>query len=407
MGILARLEARASSMSGHPRDPVIADWFQQSSMSGAGFAVTPDSAMRVSAVFACVRILSQSIAGLPVKVFRRLDDEGKEADEKHQLGPVLRRRPNGWQSSFEWRSMGVAHQCLRGIAYSRIVLDRKGAVSLLPLHPDRLRAEQRADGSLVYEHTPQTGGRQVLLQEEVLRVPFLVLDGVEPVSPIRAQRETIGSALAAQDYGARFFKNDATPRSFIKYEGTFKDKEAKKKFRESWQETYSGEGRHQIGILETGMDLKQLGMSNADAQFLETRKMQIADIGRIFGVPPHLLGDLERATFSNIEQQSIEFVVYSLAPWLVRWEQALARDLLPESQQETHFIEFNVAGLLRGDIVNRYKAYATGRQWGWLSANDVRKLENLNPISGGDTYLSPTNMTPADKLDQVLGAVEK
>ncbi len=394
MGILSRIEQRSGNTSAHPRDPVIAEWWGLSSQSAAGFAVTPETALRVSAVWACVRVLAESVAQLPIKVFRRLDDGGKQPDDAHPLSAVLRRRPNGWQTSFEWREMGVAHQCLRGAAYSRIVASRRGERSLIPLHPDRVRAEQRSDGSLIYEYWPPEGPRQVLLQEEVLRVPFMVMDGVQPISPIGAQREAIGAALAAQDYGSRFFRNDAVPRAYLKLAGNFKTTDDKAKFRESWQETMTGVNRHKTPVLESNMELKELGMSNEDAQFLETRKFQVADIARIFRVPPHMIGDLERSTNNNIEHQGIEFVVHTMGPWLARWEQALARDLLKDSEQDTHFIEFNVAGLLRGDIKARYDAYTKGRQWGWLSANDVRRLENLNPIEGGGAYLTPLNMAP-------------
>lgn len=403
MGILSNLERRAAAMSGHPRDPVIAEWWGLSNLSAAGFAVTPETAMRVSAVFSCVRVLAESLAQLPIRVFRRRDDGGKEADDTHALSGVLRRRPNGWQSSFEWREMGVAHQCLRGAAYSRIRANNAGQRSLVPLHPDRLRAEQREDGSLIYEYQPVSGRRQVLLQEEVLRIPFMVLDGVQPISPISAQRETIGAALAAQDYGARFLKNDARPSGIIEWEKEFKDDEDLQKTKENWQKQFGAENRGKVAILTRGSKFSPIGMSNEDAQFIETRKFSVSDIARIFRVPPHMIGDLERATFSNVEQQSIDFVVHTVGPWLVRWEQALMRDLLPESEQETHFIEFNVSGLLRGDIAARYKAYSIGRQWGWLSVDDVRRLENMNPIGeGGDVYITPLNMSPVDQLAEKL-----
>lgn len=399
---------RAAVHAGRPLgDPVLADMFGQSGMSSAGFSVTADSAMRVSAFFACIRVLAETLASTPIVLYRRLPDGSKERATKHPLYHLVHRRPNDWQTNFEWREMSMAHLCLRGVAYSRIVSNNAGKRQLVPMHPDHVRPEQMDNGSIAYEYTPDRGPRQVLLQEEVLRVPFMTVNGIKPVTPIEVQCDNIGESLGAQDYAARFLKNDAAPRAYIKWDGHFKDKEDKRKFRESYHEAQTGANRHMTPVFEHGMELEALGLSNHDAQFIELRDFKIADIGRIWRVPPHLIGDLKRATFSNIEQQALEFVKYTMAPWYTRWEQALSRDLLREDEQEEYFFEHLVEGLLRGDILTRYRAYSVGRQWGWLSANDILDKENQNRIADGDTYLSPLNMVPAWQVGDVVKDKDK
>ena len=220
-------------------------------------------------------------------------------------------------------------------------------------------------------------------------------DGVVGLSPIAQQRESIGMGLAALDYGARFFKNDARPGGFFKLPGAMTE-EQEKSFRESWTTAQSGANRHRPAIMKNGMDWVPITVSQEDAQFIETRKLSRSEIAAIFRVPPHLIGDLERSTFSNIEHQSIDFVVHTIRPWLVRWEQQLAAALLPDDNE--YFIEFMVDGLLRGDIASRYAAYAVGINWGWLSPNEVRAFENLNGREGGDIYLQPTNMAPSGSM---------
>jgi len=391
---------RAATISqGHPRDPVIAEWLTGSGGTVAGMAVTPDSAMRVGAVFACVKVLAESVASLPLILYRRLPDGGKQRATDHPLYHRVGRRPNGWQTRFEWMEQGMAAVALRGASYQRILKDR----SLYPLNPAQVIPTLLDSGKIAYSYQPITGSRETLLQSEVLRVPHLVVDQVRPLSVIGAQREAIGASLAAQDYTSRFWANDAKPTGgWIETASAFKDDEAERKFRESWQAYMTGANKHKTAVLKPGMKYHDIGMSNQDAQFLETRKFQRSEIAGLFRVPPHMIGDLDRATFSNIEQQSIDFVVNTLGPWVARWEQALSRDLLSPYEQDDLFFEYNVDGLLRGDIASRYAAYAVGRQWGWLSANDIRRRENMDPIEGGETYLAPLNMTPADLLAQAI-----
>lgn len=383
---------------------MVAEWFGLSDMSASGVSVTPDSAMRAAAVYSCVRVLAETVAGLPLILYRRLPDGGKERATDHPLYSLVGRQPNQYQTRFEWIETGMAHACLRGAACSRIISNGFGQRILQPLRPEALRAELLDSGKIAYEYTPQNGKREILLQEEVLRVPFMVLQGVKPLSVIGAQREAIGASLAAQDYGSRFFANDARPTGgYITWEAgnRFRDDEDERKFRENWQQYMTGANKHKTAFLKPGMKFNELGMSNEDAQFLETRKYQRSEIAGIFRVPPHMIGDLERSTFSNIEHQAIEFVVHTIGPWLVRWEQALSRDLLSPAEQDDYFFEFLTAGLMRGDAKSRAEYLKTAiSQGGWMSRNEARAIENMNKVDGLDEFIVPMNMTPSDQLGQ-------
>ena len=291
---------------------------------------------------------------------------------------------------------------LRGNAYARIVpADGNPVAELVPLHPDRIRVlPQLVGGRLAYEYWPRSGPREVLLQDEVVHLRGLSIseDGLLGLSPIDCMREAIGLALAAEAYGARFYRNDARPGVVLKHPGRL-SAEAAARLKHAWDQRFEGvHNAHRTAVLEEGMAVETIGMTAEQAQFLETRKFQRIEIAAMFGVPPHKIGDLERATFSNIEHQAIEVVTDTIRPWAVAWEQALTRDLFTQEMRRTHMLAFNLDGLLRGDIESRYRAYATGRQWGWLSANDVREREDMNRIDEGDLYMAPVNMTPADKL---------
>ena len=230
---------------------------------------------------------------------------------------------------------------------------------------------------------------------EVLHIPGLGFDGLVGYSPIAMAKNAIGMAIACEEYGAKFFANGAAPGGVLEHPGTIKDPQ---RVRESWQSTFGGSGNaNKIAVLEEGMKYTPIGISPEQAQFLETRKFQINEIARIFRVPPHMVGDLEKSSFSNIEQQSLEFVKYTLDPWVIRWEQSIQRSLLSRDEKSVYFVKFNLEGLLRGDYQSRMNGYAIGRQNGWMSANDIRELENLDRIpaeDGGDLYLINGNMLP-------------
>lgn len=398
MGILTQVFERRFHPSQDPPTWVVklSGWD-----TATGVTVTPESAMQATAVYACVRILAESVASLPLHVYRRLDEGGKERATDHYLYSILHDAPNPEMTSFELRELLMSHLALWGNAFAEIEYDNAGRVrALWPLRPDRMRVK-RSNGELVYIY--MLNGQEIPLSaERVFHLRGLGSDGVLGYSPIAMARQAIGLALATEEFGARFFGNGARPGIVLQHPGVLSEK-ARKNLRESWEERHGGlEKSHRIAILEEGMTIQEIGIPPEDAQFIQTRKFQITEIARIFRIPPHMLADLERATFSNIEHQSIEFVVHTLRPWLVRWEQAIHQRLFLPSERDTNFAEFLVDGLLRGDIKSRYDAYAVGRQWGWLSADDVREMENMNPLPDGKgkMYMVPLNMVPASGIAQ-------
>lgn len=366
--------------------------------SASGVSVTPASALQSSAVFACVRVLSETVASLPLQVYRRLAGGGKERASEHYLYPLLHDLPNPEMTSFEFRETLMGHLLLWGNAYVEKEMDKSGRViALWPLRPDKMQVK-REQGELRYIYTLPEGNQVILRPSQIMHLRGLSGDGIVGYSPIKLAREAIGLALATEEFGARFFSNGAHPGGIVEYEKSLSE-EALKRFKQSIQEAYGGLGKsHRLMILEQGLKYQQVGIPPEDSQFLETRQFQLNEIARIFRVPPHLIGDLSKATFSNIEHQSIEFVVHTVRPWLIRWEQAIKRDLFLPEERNIYFAEFLVDGLLRGDIKSRYDAYAVGRQNGWLSADDIRELENMNPLPDGQgkIYLVNGNMLPAD-----------
>jgi HK97 family phage portal protein len=367
--------------------------------SAAGVRVTPDSAMRSEAVFSCVRVRSETLAALPLIVYRRLPDGGKERAPEHPLYRVLHDQPNNWQTSLEFREMMNSHLDLRGNAYAEIKSGPNGPVDqLVPIHPDRVQVKRYQDGSFDYTIRQLDGTTKKFLPDQVFHPRGWTLDGVVGLSPISVVREVVGIDLAAQDYAARFMRNDVSP-SIVLHHPAKLSPEAYARLKASIQEKQTGENRHSAMILEESMKAEKLGMTNKDAQFLEARKYQKSGIASIFRVPPHMIGDLERATHSNIEHQGIEFTIYTMLPIAKRWEQRISLDLfypMPGDDSE-YFAEFLLDGLNRGDMDSRYTAYAIAINWGWMSPNDVRRLENMNPIDGGDVYLRPLNMTPSSR----------
>ena len=369
----------------------------------SGKNVTERSAMQMTAVYSCVRILAEAIAGLPLHLYEYKADGGKEKAIKHPLYLLLHDEPNPEMSSFVFRETLMTHLLLWGNAYAQIIRNGKNEViALYPLMPNKMTVDRDENGQLYYEYQHSSDeantikGNTVRLHPcDVLHIPGLGFDGLVGYSPIAMAKNAIGMAIACEEYGAKFFANGAAPGGVLEHPGTIKDPQ---RVRESWQSTYSGTSNaHKIAVLEEGMKYTPIGISPEQAQFLETRKFQINEIARIFRVPPHMVGDLEKSSFSNIEQQSLEFVKYTLDPWVIRWEQSLMRSLLSIDEKKKYFVKFNVEGLLRGDYQSRMNGYAIGRQNGWMSANDIRELENLDKISaeeGGDLYLINGNMLP-------------
>ena len=361
--------------------------------SSSGKSVNEKTALQTTAVYACVRILAETIASLPLHTYR-YSPGGKEKAQEHPLYHLLHSEPNPEMTSFVFRETLMGHLLLWGNAYAQIIRDGRGRVlGLYPLLPNKMLVSRTDQGILFYQY--EKDGRTFFLPDtEVLHIPGLGFDGLVGYSPIAMAKNAIGMASATEEYGAKFFANGASPGGVLEHPGVVKDPG---KIRESWNAVYQGSGNaHRVAVLEEGMKFQPIGIPPEQAQFLETRKYQLNEIARIFRIPPHMIGDLEKSSFSNIEQQSLEFVMYTLDPWVIRWEQAISRALFSDSEKRQYFVKFNVDGLLRGDYQSRMNGYAVGRQNGWLSANDIRELENLNRISpelGGDLYLINGNMT--------------
>ena len=371
--------------------------------STSGKQVTERSAMQMTAVYSCVRILAEAVAGLPLHLYRYTEAGGKEKALDHPLYRLLHDEPNPEMSSFVFRETLMTHLLLWGNAYSQIIRNGKGEViALYPLMPNRMTVDRDESGQLYYQYTtvpedaPTLEGTTVdLLPKDVLHIPGLGFDGLVGYSPIAMAKNSIGMAIACEEYGAKFFANGAAPGGVLEHPGTIKDPQ---RVRESWQSTFGGTSNaNKIAVLEEGMKYTPISISPEQAQFLETRKFQINEIARIFRVPPHMVGDLEKSSFYNIEQQSLEFVKYTLDPWVIRWEQSIQRVLLTPEEKEQYYVKFNLEGLLRGDYQSRMNGYAIARQNGWMSANDIRELENQDRIpteQGGDLYLINGNMLP-------------
>lgn len=365
--------------------------------TASGISVTPETALSTTAVFACIRVLAESVASLPLIMYRRLDARSKEKAPDHPLYTLLHNQPNPEMTSLEFRETLMGHLGGWGNAYADIELDGSGRVmALWPLLPNKIEKISRENGELIYHYrVPDSVGGEVrkLRGEQVFHLRGLGSNGIVGYSPIQLHRQAIGLAQATEAFGASFFGNGALPGLVLEHPGEL-SKDAHDRLTESWNEAHSGINRaHRMAILEEGMKVEKIGIPPEDAQFIQTRKFQVNEIARIYRIPPHFVGDLEHATFSNIEHQGIEFVVHTLRPWLVRWEQSIWSKLLLPRERDEFFAEFNADGLLRGDIASRYTAYATGRNGGWLSRNDIREKENMNSIPGGDDYLTPLNMT--------------
>ena len=369
----------------------------------SGKPVNERTAMQTTAVYACVRILAEAVASLPLHVYEYQDDGGKKLVYDHPLYYLLHDEPNPEMTSFVFRETLMSHFLIWGNAYAQIIRDGAGRVlGLYPLLPDKMEVQRDDKGNIYYVYSRNSDenpmfkeyGNIKLKAEDVLHIPGLGFDGLIGYSPIAMVKNAVGMTLACEEYGASFFANGANPGGVLEHPGVLKDPS---KVRESWNSVYRGvSNAHKIAVLEEGMKYQQIGIPPEEAQFLETRKFQINEIARLYRIPPHMVGDLDKSSFSNIEQQSLEFVKYTLDPWVIRWEQSLQRSLLLPGEKGKYFIKLNVDGLLRGDYQSRMNGYAVGRQNGWFSANDIREMENMNPIpdeEGGNLYLINGAMT--------------
>ena len=377
----------------------------------AGKTVNPRSAVQISAVYACVRVIAETIASIPFHYYKK-DRDGRARISGESLDFILHSEPNPEMTSFSWRETMMTHLLLWGNSYNQIIRDGAGrVVAIYPLLPELMDVDRDPDGSIVYEYAVTPTDKRRLSSEDVLHIPGLGFDGLKGYSPIAVMRNTLGLSLATEEYGASFFKNSATPSGVLTHPGRIKRRDdgtgGPEALRAQWQSVYSGPNRGRVAVLEEGMKFERISMPNNEAQFLETRKFQVSEIARIFRVPPHMIGDLEHATFSNIEHQAISFAQHTIRPWAVRIEQACDRALIDPRLKNERYAQFNLDGLMRGDYASRMSGYAVARQNGWMNANDIRNLENMDPIpedQGGDIYLVNGNMIPISQAGKETAA---
>lgn len=377
--------------------------------------VDETTAMQNAAIIACVKVIAESIASLPLHVYE-YTKTGKEKATKHQLYYLLHNAPNEEMTTFVFLETSLVHLLLWGNAYAQILRNGNNKVTgLYPLQPSKVSVERNDAGELQYKYRQYTEenpnikdkGEIILRREDVLHIAGLGFDGVIGYSPIAMARNAIGLSLACDSYGGKFFATGGRPSGVLTIPTLIKDKDTLQRLQDSWQGQYSGDNQGKTPILEQGMKYEPISVPPEDAQFLETRKFQIAEIARIFRVPLHLLSELDRATFSNIEEQGREFVTYTLNAWIVRIEQAMNKALFSQSERGRYFIKFNLSGLLRGNYASRVEGYSKLIQNGVLSINDVRELEDLNLISddeGGNLHLINGNFM---KLNQAGAAYQK
>lgn len=359
---------------------------------GAGQDITATSAMRVAAVYACVGILSETIAQLPIRVLRKRTDLGAEEDRESPLYSLLYKKPNSWQTSFEFREMAMQHLCLYGNFYAWKVRDNAGIVrELLPLSPTSVTVRQNGDWSLTYQVANEHYFRSAT-SYEIMHIRYRTLDGYRGISPIAYNRETVGLALATAQHGSNLFKNGAQPGGVLEHPGRLK-KEAAERLREEWHAAYGGENSGRVAVLEDGMKYTPMTMSQEDAQYIQTRQFTVEEIARIFRVPLHEIQSTQKTTSwgSGIEAMNIGFVSRTILPWVKRWEAVIQKDLIPPGETDL-IVKFNLDGLLRGDIKSRYEAYQIGINNGFMSPNEAREKEDLNPREGGDEFMTPLNM---------------
>lgn len=395
--------AMAVAGGSSPPGPLDDYWYESASMGGsAGMNITPETALQIPAVWACVRVLADTVASVPLVLYERTnDDGGKRRAYDNPLWSVIHDRPNNWQTGVEFWSMMMEHACLRGAAVAQVIPGPRGSVDqLIPRHPDRVKPVMLADGTVIYEWRPAGGEVIRLMPDEVFVIRWLTTDGYTPYSPIRLMRQPLGLAKAYETHGAKLFENEAKPgRVHLTHPGKM-SVDAQARLRAQFESVHTGARNWgKMMVFEEGMTAQTLGLAPEDAQFMEGRNYQNADISRIYRVPLHMISDLNRSTNNNIEHQSLDFVKFTMLHWFRLIEQSIGRDLVIDTTR--YFPEFAVDALARGDAASRASYYASGINAGWLTRNEARRLENLNPLPGLDEPLRPLNMgttaAPASK----------
>lgn len=387
-------------------------WAFGGGASASGIVVNPQTAMQSAAVYSCIKVLSESVGMLPLNLYAKKGTT-RTLQVNHPLQEILHDAPNDWQTSVEFWEMMVVSLLLRGNAFAFVNRAPNGrVVELLPLHPDMVRVNMGTNWTLEYQITMPDSTFKTFGSGEILHIRGMTINGWMGLSPIAYARESIGLALATEKFGGQLFRNGAKMGGVLEHPGKL-SKDAYDRLKGSFDEAHSGENAHKTALLEEGMKWSKVSMTADDSQFLDTRKYQRSEIAAIFRVPPHMIGDLDKATFSNIEQQSLEFINYSLMPYLVRIEKAIKRDLMTPAERKTLTAKFDVSALLRGDASARGALYHNGILDGWMTRNEARNAESelgivLNPIDGLDVPLMPLNMTdgtddPDEAADEAEG----
>jgi HK97 family phage portal protein len=392
MGIISKIFGRKASPDAIDTPEKLAAYLGVSAETFTGRQVTAKTAMQLVTVFACIRVLSESVGMLPCKLMTEQGNT-RQAATSHPLYELLSLAPNNYMTAQEFWELVIACLGLRGNFYAYKVVVMGKVKELLPIDPGAVKPKILDDWSIVYEVTFRNGTKDVLTQDEIWHVRTLTLDGLTGLNPVAYARQAIALGLATEEHGARLFKNGAVTSGVLHTEQRLSD-DAFKRLQKQFQEDHAGlTNAHKPMILEMGLDWKPVALDQQDSQFLETRKFQRDEICAIYRVPPHMVANLERATFSNIEHQAMSFVNYSLVPYLTRIENRIRVGLLSKQDRATHYAKFNAGALLRGDQKSRFESYGQGINWGILSPNECRDLEDLNPRDGGDIYLTPVNMT--------------
>ena len=390
-GLIWLPEQERRSWAGFNADPFA------SARNPAGIRITPDTALRSTVILACCRVLGESVASLPLNLFKRLSNGGKELATAHPLFEVLRSTPNSWQTSYEWREQMMLHACLHGNAYCYLKPGKKGAVSeIVPLHPSRMQVERLPTGKLRYRYSEEQGTQTVYRQDQIMHLRWLSDDGVHGMVPVQLAEDAIALSRACEIFGNSFFGNNARPGVVLETDQVL-EQEAAAALRENWERMHRGVvNSNRTAVLMGGLHAHELGTNNNDSQWIETRRLQIEECCRCYRIPPHMVGDLSRSSFSNIEQQSIDFLQHSLQPWLTRIEAVVGRDIIQDSD---YFVEFDPRGLLRGDVAARASYMQTVWNLGVASINELRAWESLNPIDGGDVRFVQLNMQTLEQSE--------
>lgn len=397
-----------ANVGGGGRGPHDDFWYYPVGVTaGGGVRVNANTALAVPTFYACALVLGQDLGKLPFHLYRR-EGRGRELATEHPLYRIIHRQPNRWQTAFQWRQMMQWHLVLRYNAYSEKLFDRRGHVTdLVPLHPDRVKVERfiGADGVVNFRYQVkdlQGGNERTLVRGEMFHVRGLTSDGIEGFSPLEAQADSIAEGLAAQRYSKKTLENDARPGGVLEWEGNFKSDEDREAFRKSWHAAQGGMNRGKTAVLERGMKWTEIGVSNTDLQLIDLRKLKAYDVAAIHRMPPHKVGLLDKATFSNIEHQAIEYATDTVHPWCENWEQELGMQLLLPEEQDEFYFKANLNALQRGDAKTRAEFYTRLFQAGALSPNDIRDYEDENPVDGGDRRFVPVNLVPLDRVDDVV-----